>query len=153
MAIKAMGQHPTRVRHLDHLNMTVRSLTESVEFYRSLLGFEVVERGEASEEIPWLIIKSGDAMLCLHEHAAVPTGPKYPERPVVQDVRHFAIRVDDGAAFERLVRENGLELMYGGPVTWPHSTSYYITDPTGHQLEVVHWKNDNIRFDSLPHSP
>ncbi len=147
------SSHPVRVRHWDHLNMTVRNLSQSVEFYRALLGFEVVERGAPDEDIPWLILRSGEAMLCLYEHGSVPTGPKYPERPVVQDVRHFALRIEDGAAFERLAAQLGVDFLYGGPVTWPHSTSYYLTDPTGHQIEVVNWHDDTVRFDPLEPAP
>jgi catechol 2,3-dioxygenase-like lactoylglutathione lyase family enzyme len=140
---------PVTVRHIDHLNMTVRDLRASLEFYRTLFGFEVVERGQPVGEPSWAIVRSGDAMLCLYEHPKVPLGPKYPERPRLQDVRHFALRIVDGTAFVALLAELGIEMAYGGPVRWPHSTSYYISDPTGHQIEVVLWDDDQIRFDPL----
>ena len=134
------------VSQLDHLNMTVGSLAESLEFYRTLFGFEVVEEHDGSDPYPWAIVRSGSAMLCLYEHSALRTSPRFPDNPEVQEVRHFALRIREGKRFERLCEKRGIPLVFGGPVRWPHSTSYYILDPTGHQIEVVAWDDDVIRF-------
>ncbi len=88
-------------------------------------------------------------MLCLYEHASVPEGPHYPELPNEQGLRHFALRIENGPAFYQLLKERGVPLAYGGPVRWPHSTSYYISDPSGHQIEVVAWDDDEIRFEPM----
>ena len=40
----------------------------------------------------------------------------------------------------------GGEVECGGAQDWPHSTSWYIRDPTGYQIEVVYWHHDEIRF-------
>jgi lactoylglutathione lyase len=135
-----------QVQQIDHLNMTVRNLKESVVFYKNLFGFEVVEEGGSEDTYPWAILRSKSAMLCLYEHEHVETSRRFPHPPVVQEVRHFAFRVLDGPGFESLCRESGIELIFGGPVRWPRSTSYYIADPTGHQIEVVAWDDDEIRF-------
>lgn len=136
------------VQQLDHLNLTVKNLQESLGFYRELFAFEVAQVGE-DEPYPWRIIKSGDAMLCLYEHPELPEGPHYPTPPTQQEMRHFALRIADGPSFFRLVKQLGVELAYGGPVRWPHSTSYYLSDPSGYQIEVVAWDEDTIRFDAL----
>ncbi|MDD9946361.1 MAG: VOC family protein [Myxococcales bacterium] len=136
-----------KVRHLDHINMTVRDLEASLQFYRDLFGFEKVESGELPSG-PWAIVRSGDAMLCLYEHANVPEGPRYPAAPAEQGVRHFGLRIHNGPAFHALLEQKGVPLMYGGPVEWPHSIAYYVADPTGHQIEVVCWHNDTIAFEA-----
>ena len=33
------------IKHLDHLNLTVNNLAESVAWYARVLGFELVEQG------------------------------------------------------------------------------------------------------------
>lgn len=129
--------------------MTVRSLDASLDFYRTLFGFELVETGPP-DPAPWAIIKSGEAMLCLYEHPQIPEGPHYPEPPTQLGLRHFALRIQNGPAFHELLKSRNIPLAYGGPVRWPHSTSYYISDPSGHQIEVVHWNDDTIRFPPLP---
>ena len=140
------------VSNLDHLNLTVRDLAESLRFYSDLFGFEPVERFDptSGDPYPWVIVRSGEAMLCLYEHPNLATAPRYPEAPIVQEVRHFALRIRDGAAFARLVQERRLPLVFGEPIRWPHSTSYYIEDPTGHQIEVVAWDDDTICFPPSP---
>lgn len=143
---------PIRIRNLDHVNLTVSDLSASIRFYQALFGFEVVEWGPEGDAVPWAILRTGDALLCLHEHPALPRGPSYPEPAAQQEVRHFALRTTDGARFEDVARVHGTPLLFGGPVRWPHSTSFYVTDPSGHQIEVVSWNDDVISFDPLPGS-
>ena len=138
-----------KVRHLDHINMTVRDLARSLDFYRELFGFEVQERGTREDGVPWSIVRSGSAMLCLYELPDLPSGPAYPERPVQQGMSHFALRIENGDAFARLLAEREIPLLFGGPIRWPHSTSYYLADPTGHHIEVVQWDADRIAFPAL----
>jgi catechol 2,3-dioxygenase-like lactoylglutathione lyase family enzyme len=136
------------VRHLDHLNMTVKDLRVSLRFYEELFGFETVERG-ALDPVPWAIIRSGEAMLCLYEFADVEEGPHYPAPPREQGVRHFALRIENGPEFYELLKARSIKVLYDGPVRWPHSTSYYIQDPSGHQIEVVDWDEGEIQFEPL----
>lgn len=138
-----------RVRHWDHANITVNDLEQTIGFYGRLLDFVVVERGGDEAPFPWAIIRSGEAMLCIYEHPSLPVGPKYPEAPLTHEVRHLALRIQGGLAFLRRLNDQGVALLFGGPVEWPHSTSYYFVDPSGHQIEVVVWNDDSIRFDSL----
>jgi catechol 2,3-dioxygenase len=137
------------VRQVDHLNLTVRNLEQSLTFYRELFGFRVVERGRRDDDVPWAIARSGEAMLCLYEFPELPTGPSFPERPVQQGMSHFALRISNGPDFLALLGQRGIPLLFDGPVQWPHSTSLYIVDPTGHHVEVVCWNDDTIAFDPL----
>ena len=34
------------IKHLDHLNLTAANLEESLQWYRDVFGFEVVEKGD-----------------------------------------------------------------------------------------------------------
>ncbi|MBX3471603.1 MAG: VOC family protein [Planctomycetes bacterium] len=135
------------VKHLDHLNMTVHDLEETAAWYGRVFGFVVVERGRSRDGTPFAILRSGEAMLCVYEH---------PERGRLTDearddlpvhgLSHFALRITDGAAWERTVAAQGLEVRYGGAVRWPRSTSWYVCDPSGYELEVVLWNDDTVRF-------
>lgn len=137
------------VRQLDHVNLGVKSLKESLSFYAALFGFQLVERGVRPDRVPWAIVRRNDAMLCLYEFADLDVGPSFPERPAHLTMSHFALRIDNGPAFYQLLRERGVPLLFDGPVEWPHSTSYYVADPSGHHIEVVHWNDDVIAFDPL----
>jgi len=135
-----------RVRHLDHLNLTVSSLAATRDFYSRVFGFEEVERGEDADG-PWGILRSGDAMLCVYERPALERHDRATlTRMGLHRISHFALRIEDEAAWRRTLAREGLELLYGGEVRWPHSTAWYVRDPTGYEIEVALWKGDRIEF-------
>lgn len=128
------------VKHLDHLNMSVADLEATTRFYRDLFGFEIVEHGVWKGH-PWRILKAGEALLCLYEFDR-----PAPEQSAAHRLSHFALRITDGEAFARRAAALGIEIKYGGTVEWPHSDARYVDDPTGYEIEVVHWHDDAVRF-------
>jgi len=134
------------VRHLDHLNLSVTDLDASLAWYAAVFEFSPVERG-LYEGRPWAIVRAGDALLCLYERPQL-------ERPDNADrcarglhgVNHFALRITEVAPWEARVARLGLELLYGGRRSWPHSDSWYVADPTGYEIEVTCWRGDQVRF-------
>jgi catechol 2,3-dioxygenase-like lactoylglutathione lyase family enzyme len=134
------------VKHLDHLNMSVTSFDETADWYRRVLGFEKVEEG-VQNGVRWGVLRAGDAMLCVYDH---------PTRHAITDaeqaamklhtVDHFGLRITNRAAWEATVAREQVTVHYGGAVEWPHSTAWYIEDPSGHWIEVALWKDDTVRF-------
>ena len=136
-----------RIQQLDHLNMTVTNLDESLKWYGNVFGFELVECGNRNG-VAWAIIRSGDGMLCLYEHP----NRRAPRRFLVDDsqehvIYHYGFRITDREAWLAKLEEFGLELYFGGEARYPHSTSWYVQDPTGYIIEVVLWDEDRISFD------
>ena len=139
-----------KVKHLDHLNLSVASFEITADWYCRVFGFEVVENGQYRGR-PWGVLKSGEAMLCLYED---------PERIFadgdalrakgLHGPNHFAIRITDRLEWDRIVERENIKVEYGGAYRWPHSTSWYISDPTGYSIEVVLWDGDTVVFDSSP---
>lgn len=134
------------VKQLDHLNLSVTDLEESERWYRRIFGFEVQERGMYRGR-PWSIIKSGEAMLCLYEHPdfTFVDSAELHERKE-HALSHFSLRIEDPEAFAALLEREQVPVSYGGAVDWPHSTSWYVNDPTGWEIEVSAWDADTIRF-------
>jgi catechol 2,3-dioxygenase-like lactoylglutathione lyase family enzyme len=131
------------VRHLDHLNMSVADLAKSEDWYRRVFGFERVEGG-TYDGSPWAILRAGDAMLCLYEHPEREAPD--PEEHGHHGLSHFGLRITDRAAWEATVAREKVEVGYGGAHRWPHSTAWYVTDPTGYEIEVALWDEDRVRF-------
>lgn len=131
------------VKHLDHLNMSVRNLAETIAWYGRVFGFVKVEEGEVDGS-PWAILKSGEAMLCVYEHPD--RGVPDPDQHRHHGLAHFGLRIDDPGAWEQTVAKEGVRVEYGGAVRWPHSTAWYVTDPTGYEIEVACWDEDRVRF-------
>ena len=129
---------------LDHLNLTVRNFVESVSWYKRIFGFSLVEEG-LTDDGPWGVLRNGDSMLCIHES---------PQREMLNGsdldrfhyIYPFGLRVQDRTEWKNILRQEKLETHYGSPVIYPHSTSWYVTDPTGYLIEVSLWKNGEVRF-------
>jgi len=138
------------VKHLDHLNLSVRNVDETAAWYSRVFGFSVVERGMDNGQ-PWCVLRCAEAMLCIYQHPELDKAPDSDalEAAGFHRVSHFGLRITDRDQWEETVRREGLEVRYGGAVDWPHSTAWYIKDPTGYEIEVALWDNDTVRFDPL----
>ena len=97
------------IRNLDHVNMTVRDFDETVDWYRRVFGFELVE-DKVTDRVRWGVIRSGDAMLCIYEH---------PHRQYLDQLDHIVRAVRKGGLFidvKSVVRIEDLrkDLLYWG---------------------------------------
>ena len=134
------------VKHLDHLNLSVRDVEETAAWYGRIFGFEVVERG-MHRGAPWGILRSGEAMLCVYQDPGRESldGDELREKRL-HGVNHFGLRITDRAAFEAVIERERLEFSYPSPFRWPHSTAWYVLDPTGYEIEVACWDDDRVTF-------
>ena len=128
-----------QIRNLDHLNMTVRDFEESAAWYERIFGFEVVERKEM-DGLPWGVLRCGETMLCLYERQDHTFLNRFQLRERgLHGMAHFALRIDNRQEWMEVMEREGIEVNYDGEVDWPHSRSWYISDPTGYEIEVVLW--------------
>jgi catechol 2,3-dioxygenase-like lactoylglutathione lyase family enzyme len=141
---RALMNGTSRKASLDHLNLTVRNFEEAADWYGKVFGFEIAEQG-LYEGKPWGVLRSGDSMLCIYE-SPERASPDEDDSDRLHKIFHFGIRIHDRAAWETTLREQKLRTCYGGPRRYPHSTSWYVTDPTGHMIEVALWDHERVRF-------
>lgn len=130
----------------DHLNLSVRDFAEAAAWYQRVFGFEIVESGNMSDGQPWGILRSGDSMLCIYEQGQLLAVGDNPDSDRFHRVFHYGIRLRDEAAWTARIRDEGITT-YNSPIRYPHSTSWYVKDPTGHVVEVAFWDNDRVSFD------
>lgn len=128
---------------LDHINMTVTDLEESVQWYATVFGFEKVEHGVTPDQRPWAIIRNGDSMLCLYQPAHLDAKTDSAIR-----IAHFGLRIGDKQEWLRKILSQRLEIGYGGVITYPFSESWYVEDPSGHEIEVSYCAGGPLRFKS-----
>ncbi|MFB5615291.1 MAG: VOC family protein [Candidatus Nitrosomaritimum yanchengensis] len=113
---------------IDHINMKVKDLTESVSFYSNLFGFEVKQDENPNKaEAPSKIIGNDSIKLCLYEvHDRNPEG----------GIAHFGFHIDNFSEVIAICKELGVQILYGGEVDWEKSRSVYIVDPSGYEIEL-----------------
>ncbi len=113
-----------RATSIDHINMVVKNLDESVEFYGALFGFEVRKEQPDRDS---KIIGNDTIKLCLYEDpSAVKQG----------GIAHFGFAIDNFEDVVAKCEEMGIE-MPEGLVSWEKSRSVYILDPNGYTLELT----------------
>lgn len=135
------------VRHLDHVNMTVENFDDTVEWYGRVFDFVVVEQG-VMDGHRWGVIRSGDAMLCIYERPGYAYKDRFQfEREKTHVMRHIGLRFSGRTEWEARMEREGIEVRDEYVVQNPHSMSWYIQDPTGHEIEVACWNDDVISFD------
>lgn len=111
---------------IDHINATVSNLQNSVSFYKNIFGLRTFEKGESNGR-PYEIIGSPESFfLCLYEGILQKNGA----------VNHFGIHIKDFESAIHRLKENNIQLLYGGVVEYPKSRSLYIADPDGNEIEL-----------------
>ena len=113
-----------KVTSMDHVNMTVKNLEESVEFYKKLFGFEV--RKEQPEHQS-KIIGNDNVKLCLYEE---------PDMNPEGGIAHFGFNIENFDEIIDKCKSLGVQVLYDGPVQFEKSKSIYIKDPNGYDIEL-----------------
>ena len=113
---------------IDHVNMKVKDLTQSIKFYKNLFGFEIKQEENTNKlDVPSKIIGNDTIKLCLYEvHDMSPEG----------GIAHFGFNIANFNQVIEKCKELGVEILYGGIVDWEKSKSIYIVDPSGYELEL-----------------
>ena len=112
---------------IDHLNLDVKNLDQTVEFYNKLFGFTILkEQPEENSKI----IGNENVKLCLYQK----DGFDYFEK---NGFNHFGLHIKNFEDVMQKCKELGLEVYDGGPIEWESSSSIYIKDPNGYEIELA----------------
>jgi predicted enzyme related to lactoylglutathione lyase len=113
---------------IDHVNMKVKDLAQSVKFYKNLFGFEIKQEENANKlDAPSKIIGNDTIKLCLYE---------VPDMSPEGGIAHFGFNIDNFNDTIEKCKELGVQILYGGIVDWEKSKSVYIVDPSGYEIEL-----------------
>ncbi len=112
---------------IDHVNLEVKNLEQSCDFWFQLLGFELLED---MPEFNGRIIGTKKALLALYENREF-TGP------AESGFNHVCFHIANFNDIEQHCKRLGITIKYDGPVQWPQSKSIYINDPNGYEIELA----------------
>ena len=120
---------------LEHVNLTVSDLEQSVAFYSNLLGLRVRWKGTTSDGIPAAHVGDDRSYLALFE---AKVAGRAPSDYGAVGLNHFGYVVDDLDAAKRRLAELGAQ---------PHSEQdyepgrrLYFFDPDGIEVELVQYE-------------
>ncbi len=135
-----------QLKNIDHLNLTVADFEGTVNWYHRVFGFELVEE-DVQDGTRWGVIRQGDVMLCIYQFEDCRYEDRFALRKMgLHGINHFGLRITDRTAWEEIIDREKIEVLYEGPIRWAHSTSWYVSDPTGYEIEVALWDNDKVAF-------
>jgi len=113
---------------IDHVNMKVKSLEKSLEFYKNLFGFEIKQDENPNKiDVPSKIIGNDSIKLCMYE---------VPNMSPEGGIAHFGFNIENFDDVIKKCEEFGVQILYGGEIDWEKSKSVYIVDPSGYELEL-----------------
>ena len=112
---------------IDHLNLEVKNLAESVDFYKNLFGFKVLKDQPEDDS---KIIGNDKVKLCLYESSEFKGYEK-------KGFYHFGLHIENFDDIIKKCGEMNVKIFYGGPVQWEKSKSIYIADPNGYEIELT----------------
>lgn len=130
---------------LDHINLTVTNIRESMEWYKKAFGFEFLEGNLQHPDEPWAIVGKDDSMICMYEDRKLKPASEVGEGEFHR-IYHFGLRISDKSKWDENVRENGIRVLYGGVHQYPNSLSWYVVDPSGHEIEVSYSEGEALKF-------
>lgn len=125
-----------RVSAIDHANLQVTDLDASIDFYRRVFGFKVLEDGRSIPPGGWAIIGLPDAVYV----AFGVTKDSSPARG--KRIAHFGLVAEDALSTLERLKKEGVPIVPRGPggsaiLPYPRSQSIYIRDPDGHEIELT----------------
>ncbi len=112
---------------IDHVNLQVKNLADSIKFWQTLLGFEVLEE---FPEVNGAIIGTKEAKLALYENSELDDVER-------QGFSHVGFHIENFDEAKAFCQQNDIPILYEDTVNWPNSTSLYIRDPSGYEVELT----------------
>ncbi|MCE2615090.1 MAG: VOC family protein [Nitrosopumilus sp. (ex Thoosa mismalolli)] len=114
---------------IDHINMNVKNLDDSIAFYKNLFGFEIRKADNSQNKLdaPSKIIGNDSIKLCLYE---------VPDMSTKGGIAHFGFSIENFDDILQKCKEFNVQVLYDGPIDWEKSRSIYIVDPSGYELEL-----------------
>jgi len=100
--------------------------------------------------VRWGVLLCGEAMLCIYEKPEAEFIDRLEaSKRGLHYISHVGVRIENQTAWEETIEREGVEILYGGAIQMPHGVSWYVSDPTGWEIEVALWDDgpcfENVR--------
>ena len=122
-----------KVTKLLHTRMRVSDLDETIQFYTTVLGLEVIERKTSprGSRLAFLKVPNSDELIELTSFP--PSGPV----KVQEDLVHLAFQVDNLDETIASLNAKGVKITDGPTKTSSGSRFIFIDAPDGYEIELI----------------
>lgn len=122
-----------RVKKLLHTRMRVSDLDETIRFYTTVLGLEMLERKTSprGSQLAFLKVPNSDELIELTSFP--PSGPVR----VQEDLVHLAFQVDSLDETIKSLNAKGVKVTDGPTQTSSGSRFIFIDAPDGYEIELI----------------
>ena len=122
----------------DHINMNVKDINETTQFYVNHFGFKVLEEGKSSSGLDFKIIGIPSKLsLAIYPSDNILNQDK-------QNINHIGIHLDNFSEALKYLDTHNIPYEYGGYVEYDNSRSIYIVDPNGYEIELSEKFSGNL---------
>ena len=122
-----------KVTKLLHTRMRVSDLDETIRFYTTVLGLEVIERKTSprGSQLAFMKVPNSDELIELTSFP--PSGPV----KVQEDLVHLAFQVENLDETMELLTTQGVKITDGPTKTSSGSRFIFIDAPDGYEVELI----------------
>jgi catechol 2,3-dioxygenase-like lactoylglutathione lyase family enzyme len=116
------------IESIDHIGLTVSNLEASIDFYRDLFDFEVVEK---LASVGQAFLRVGEVIIGLYESEG------YKNQDGTKNHLSFFIDEEDFEDAVDELKDNNIKIVYG-PENLRNGQSVVFLDPDGNQIELCY---------------
>ena len=122
-----------KIKKFLHTRMRVSDLDQTIQFYATVLGLEVLERKTSprGSQLAFLKVPNSDVLIELTSFP--PSGPV----KVQEDLVHLAFQVDSLDDTIALLNAKGVKITDGPTQTSSGSRFIFIDAPDGYEVELI----------------
>ena len=122
-----------KVKKLLHTRMRVSDLDETIRFYTTVLGLDVIERKTSPRGSQLAFLKAPNSDELIELTSFPPSGPV----KVQEDLIHLAFQVDSLDRTIASLNEQGIKITDGPTQTSSGSRFIFIDAPDGYEIELI----------------
>lgn len=122
-----------KVKKLLHTRMRVSDLDETIRFYTTVLGLEVIERKTSPRGSHLAFLRVPNSAELIELTSFPPSGPV----KVQEDLVHLAFQVDNLDAAIVSLNAMGVKITDGPTKTSSGSRFIFIDAPDGYEIELI----------------
>jgi len=122
-----------KVKKLLHTRMRVTNLDQTIQFYRDILGLEVLERKSSPRGSQLAFLKTPNSDELIELTSFPPSGPV----KVQEDLVHLAFQVESLDETIASLTAKGVKVTDGPTQTSSGSRFIFIDAPDGYEIELI----------------